>query len=78
MERIELLGASFIPQHSDARILEQIVYKWAHSRRVIADALTANYEALQRDGWPLTREQIERDVKRMFQDNFRSFVGFKD
>jgi hypothetical protein len=78
MERIELLGSSFIPQHSDARILEQIIYKWAHSRRVIADALTANYEALQRDGWPLTRAQIERDVQRMFQDNFRKFVGFKD
>jgi hypothetical protein len=78
MERIELLGASFIPQHSDARILEQIVYKWAHSRRVIADALTANYEALQRDGWPLTREQVERDVKRMFQGNFRHFIGLKD
>ena len=78
MERIELLGASFIPQHSDARILEQIVYKWAHSRRVIADALTSNYEALQRDGWPLTREHVERDVKRMFQDNFRAFVGLQE
>ena len=75
MERIELLGASMIPQHSDARILEQIVYKWAHSRRVIADALVVNYEALQRDGWPLTAQQIERDVYRMFQGNFRQWAG---
>lgn len=77
MERIELLGTSFIPQHSDARILEQIIYKWAHSRRIIADALVSNYEALQRDGWPLTIEQIQRDVQRMFQDNFRQFVGLE-
>lgn len=75
MERIELLGASFIPQHSDARILEQILYKWAHSRRVIADALTANYEAVLRDGWPLTEAGIQRDVERMFQGNFRKWVG---
>src|SRR5205085_6844002 len=37
-ERIELLGTSFIPQHSDARILEQLIYKWKHSRRVIAES----------------------------------------
>jgi len=74
MERVEMLGASFIPQHSDARILEQIVYKWAHSRRVIAEALTSNYQALLRDGWPLTVDQIQRDVTRLFQGNFRSWV----
>ena len=75
MERIELLGASMIPQHSDARILEQIIYKWAHSRRVIANALVENYAALQRDGWPLTAQHIERDVYRMFQGNFKHWVG---
>ena len=35
-ERLELLGTSFIPQHSDARVLEQLIYKWQHSRDVIA------------------------------------------
>jgi hypothetical protein len=75
MERIEMLGTSFIPQHSDARILEQIIYKWDHSRRVIADALSANYEVLQRDGWKVTEEQIQRDVDRMFQGNFQRWIG---
>jgi len=37
--RIELLGLSFTPQHSDARVLDQIVYKWQHSRRLIAQVL---------------------------------------
>ena len=38
-ERLELFGPTFVPQHSDARILEQLLYKWPHSRRDIANAL---------------------------------------
>jgi ribosomal protein S18 acetylase RimI-like enzyme len=75
-ERLEMLGSSFIPQHSDARILEQITYKWAHSRRSIAAALFETYEAVMRDGWPLTTDHIRRDVERMFQGNFRQWTGF--
>src|SRR5260370_21262602 len=29
-ERIEMLGTSFIPQHSDARALDQVIYKWSN------------------------------------------------
>jgi len=74
-ERIEMLGTSFIPQHSDARILDQIIYKWKHSRRTIAASLTDSYAALARDGWQVTTAQIARDVKRLFQDNFRNFAN---
>src|SRR5215208_4338355 len=49
-ERLELLGASFVAQHSDARVLEQLVYKWRHSRRVIAEALADAYERLLESG----------------------------
>lgn len=34
--RIEMLGPAFMPQHSDARILDQFIYKWSHSRTLIA------------------------------------------
>jgi hypothetical protein len=74
-ERLETLGSSFIPQHSDARILDQLVYKWNHSRHWISESLERAYSALLRDGWALTSTQIRRDVQRMFQDNFRQFVG---
>lgn len=37
--RLEMLGPTFVPQHSDARVLEQLIYKWTHSRRSIAKAL---------------------------------------
>lgn len=37
--RLEMLGPTFVPQHSDARVLEQLIYKWTHSRKSIANAL---------------------------------------
>lgn len=73
-ERLELLGTSFIPQHSDARILEQLIYKWKHSRRIIAESLYDTYEQLLRNGRAVTRQEIERDVTRMFSGNFRAWV----
>jgi hypothetical protein len=73
-ERLEMLGATTIPQHSDARILDQLIYKWAHSRRTISHALYESYSRLMTDGYPLMREQIDRDVERMLSGNFRSWV----
>lgn len=73
-ERIELLGASFIPQHSDARVFDQLVYKWQHSRRIIADALDESYQSLRLSGWAVTRTEVERDVERLFSGNFRDCV----
>jgi hypothetical protein len=68
-ERFELLGLSFIPQHSDARVLEQLIYKWKHARRQIADALYDSYEQLLQNGRAVTREEISRDVNRLFLEN---------
>lgn len=74
-ERLELLGTSFIPQHSDARVLEQLIYKWQHSRHVIAASLYESYEQLLRSGRGVTRREIERDVSRMFSGNFCDWVN---
>jgi hypothetical protein len=74
-ERLELLGTSFIPQHSDARVLEQLIYKWSHSRRVIAECLTKNYERLLDAGRSIRQSEIKRDVERMFSGNFRQLVS---
>ncbi len=65
-ERLELLGTSFIPQHSDARILDQLLYKWPHSLKTIGPVLTQKYGALQDAGWPLTEGDIKRDIGKMF------------
>ncbi|HTP88453.1 MAG TPA: hypothetical protein VMJ34_15975 [Bryobacteraceae bacterium] len=74
-ERLEMLGASFIPQHSDARILEQTVYKWRNTRRTIAPILANAYKLLAEDGRVTTEEEIRRDVARMFRGNFEKFAG---
>ena len=65
-QRLELLGTSFVPQHSDARVLDQLLYKWTHSVRTIAPVFNRKYEALRNAGWPLTEHDIRNDIARMF------------
>lgn len=77
-ERLELLGQSFIPQHSDARVLEQLIYKWKHARKEIAEALCYSYEQLLFSGRAVTSEEISRDVNRLFSGNFSEWVGSSD
>lgn len=74
-ERFELLGPSFIPQHSDARVLDQLLYKWKHSRTVIAGAMYESYARLLAAGRSITRGEIERDVTRLFSGNFNRTIG---
>jgi hypothetical protein len=69
-ERLEMLGTTFIPQHSDARILEQLIYKWRNTRRTLAPVLAKSYELMREDGRPVARADIERDVTRLFRGNF--------
>jgi len=71
--RLELLGLSFTPQHSDARVLDQIIYKWRHSRRIVGRVLEEKYADLADTGWQPTREEIERDVRALFGGAFDAF-----
>jgi hypothetical protein len=73
--RIELLGLSVIPQHSDARVLDQLIYKWDHSRKLIGRVLADKYADLARTGWPLSEADIKRDVKMLLEDNFLEFLS---
>jgi hypothetical protein len=74
-ERIEMLGTSFIPQHSDARILEQVIYKWRNTRRTMSPIFTNAYHLLTEDGWQPSRSSIKQDITRMFRTNFARFTG---
>jgi len=73
--RIELLGTSVIPQHSDCRVLEQLIYKWGYSRTIIGNVMADKYERLQNSGWTLTEQEIERDLNDLFHKNFWRFLG---
>jgi hypothetical protein len=74
-ERIELLGTSFIPQHSDARVLEQVIYKWRNTRRTLAPILSNSYELMLNDGGAISRHEIQRDITRLFRSNFEKWTG---
>ncbi|GMV98717.1 MAG: glucuronate isomerase [Phycisphaerae bacterium] len=72
--RMELLGLSFVPQHSDARVLDQLIYKWAHSRALIAEVLADKYIDLAAAGWNVTEADIRRDVGDLLANNFDRFA----
>jgi len=74
-ERIEMLGTSFIPQHSDARVLEQVIYKWSNTRRTLAPILSNAYRLLAEDGRSVTRNDIQRDITRLFRSNAESWMN---
>lgn len=76
-ERIEMLGFSFIPQHSDARVLEQVIYKWKNTRRTMAPLLANTFRLLSEDGRQIGREEIQRGLKRLFRTNFERFVNLR-
>lgn len=73
--RMELLGTSFVPQHSDCRILDQLVYKWDHSRKVIAKVMTDKFVDLATGGWPVTQEEVKRTAKGYLSDNFENYIA---
>jgi hypothetical protein len=73
-ERIEMLGASFIPQHSDARVLEQLIYKWQNTRTMLTRLLANTYRLLSNSGRGIRRRDIERDVTRLFRSNFEKWT----
>eukprot|EP00980_Cylindrotheca_fusiformis_P018319 scaffold5975_cov99-Cylindrotheca_fusiformis.AAC.4 len=73
--RIEMLGTAFTAQHSDARVLDQILYKWPHSRAVIAKVLCKEVSKLMASGCTiLTRKQLRCEVWRLFRGSYEEFM----
>ncbi len=75
--RLELLGLSFTPQHSDARVLDQLIYKWRHTRVVVSRVLVEKYQDLAATGWIVTDAEIRRDVSGLFGGEFSGFCAAK-
>ncbi|TNJ57737.1 glucuronate isomerase [Paenibacillus hemerocallicola] len=73
--RFELLGTSVTPQHSDCRVLDQLLYKWDHSREIIANVLSDKYGDLYDTGWKIKKKEIRRDVADLFGGAFWRFLG---
>jgi len=73
--RMELLGLSHIPHHSDVRVMEQVIPKWAHARHFTEAVLAERYTALEETGWRVTDAEIERDCRDLMGRNFWRFIG---
>jgi hypothetical protein len=73
--RVELIGLSMTPQHSDCRVMDQLVYKWAHSRPILAKVLSEKYADLSATGWEPSRSEIERDVHRLLGGALEEFIA---
>ena len=73
--RVELLGTAFTAQHSDARVLDQLVYKWAHTRVVLADVLADMYARQYAAGWRPTADEVHRDVRALLGGSFEAFCA---
>ena len=72
--RLEMLGTAFTAQHSDARVLDQLVYKWRHSRTAVAEVLAAQYAHLLGAGWALTRGAVRRDAAALLGGAYEAFL----
>lgn len=73
--RLELIGLSMTPQHSDARVLDQVIYKWRHSRRILGRVLKDKYCDLLDAGWSPTPEEIRRDARTLLGGGFEKFCA---
>lgn len=74
-QRMELLGLSFIPQHSDCRVTDQLLYKWTHSRPIIAKVLSDKYSDLVRSGLHITENQIREDAAALLNGNVTKYLA---
>ena len=73
--RLELLGLSFTAQHSDARVLDQLIYKWDHYRTILIRVLTEGYAGLIESGWEPSMQEMQRDVQWLLGGAFEQFCG---
>ena len=72
--RIELLGFNFIPQHSDARVTDQLIYKWSHFKVILNKILFSHYSELVLRGFKISEEKIITDVNKLLSKNALDFI----
>ena len=73
--RIELLGLNFIPQHSDARVTDQLLYKWPHFKALLNNVLYNHYNDIKLKNFKISENQISDDVSKLFFINSKNFLN---
>ena len=75
--RFDLLGDNFIPQHSDARITDQLIYKWSHFKEILHKVLSDYYIKLSERNFEVTESLIKRDISNLLKNNVKKFLSLK-
>jgi len=73
--RLELLGTAFTAQHSDARVLEQLLYKWSHSRAVIGEVVTDYLCRLADTGWQVSPSSVRGVLAQLLGGSYEAFMA---
>ena len=73
--RIDMLGFSFIPQHSDARVSDQLIYKWNHFKKILHPILLEYYQDLINKNFPVSESIVLRDIQSLFSGNAKNFLN---
>ena len=73
--RIDMLGFSFIPQHSDARVSDQLIYKWNHFKKILHPILLEYYQDLINKNFPVLESIVQRDIQSLFSGNAKNFLN---
>ena len=74
-QRFELLGTAFTANHSDARVLDQLIYKWTHTRKIVGKVLADKYADQFAAGWRVTEDEIKRDARNILGGSFEAFLS---
>ena len=67
-QRFELLGDNFIVQHSDARIIDQLVYKWLDFKSIYIKVMVEKYQKLLSLGYKIKATDLERKINFHFEE----------
>lgn len=73
--RIDMLGFSFIPQHSDARVSDQLIYKWNHFKKILHPILLEYYQDLLDKNFPISENILLRDINNLLSGNAKNYLG---
>jgi len=73
--RIDMLGFSFIPQHSDARVSDQLIYKWNHFKKILHPILLEYYQELLDKNFPISENILQRDIDNLLSGNAKNYLG---
>jgi glucuronate isomerase len=76
-QRFELLGDNFILQHSDARIIDQLVYKWLDFKTIYIKVMVEKYHKLLSLGYKIKASDLEKKINFHFEEMPKKNIRFK-